>query len=577
MILRLPGMLQGLSAWIIALVEHLPQDSDERHRVYHFLAFLMLGIPAMLAFGIYNLWVSKLLLAGVIFAVALSAALAGILLPRVQSGLVLYRINLFFYAGMLLYMLVLGGEGGSKALWLFTFPLVAFFLMGASEGLKWTVAILLGACAIFWVVPGWIPVHRYEGQFTSRLLASFFIVSVLACWFEYLRQHYRKGMEAEQQRLVAERAALQDSEARFRNVVECASDTILVHDMAGRFLLCNQAACRNTGYSAEEILRMRVSDLQVELAEERLADAWQSLQPEQQMSLHGRHRRKDGTTFPVEVHLGLLNGEDPRRILAIVRDLGDRARITEAELRSRKAESLVLMAGSIAHDFNNLFQALMASMELAEVNSLGNPEVLKSLHKGKEVLRRAVSLSWKMLDFSGRAVSSMDPSDLGGLLASWAPELGERLGGAERLDLDIAEVPMINANPERLRKVLEAVLDKSIDAWEEAGGGAVRVRIRLFADFGEDRPGPHSEGYWVAEPPRCPATVCLEVSDNGPGAEPTVLPRMFDPFFTTKALGRGLGLASALGLLQAHRAGVHVIPGKVKGLLFRIHFPPAGT
>jgi two-component system cell cycle sensor histidine kinase/response regulator CckA len=166
--------------------------------------------------------------------------------------------------------------------------------------------------------------------------------------------------------------------------------------------------------------------------------------------------------------------------------------------------------------------------------------------------------------------------DLANLLNQWTPELGWKLGG-ERLDLELGEVPMVNADSDRLRTVLGAILDNSREAMEEAGLPEGRVRLRLFVDFGEDRPGTHSAGVWVADPPAGLATVCLEVADEGPGAGPEILSRMFDPFFTTKALGRGLGLASALGLLQAHRAGVHVLPGKEQGLVFRIHFPPAGS
>jgi len=96
--------------------------------------------------------------------------------------------------------------------------LVAFFLLGTLEGLAWTLAVFLGAACIFWVPSQGVPAYRYPGQFTSRFAATFFIVSVLAFWFEYLRQHYRKGMEVEQQRLEGERAALQEALSKVRQL-----------------------------------------------------------------------------------------------------------------------------------------------------------------------------------------------------------------------------------------------------------------------------------------------------------------------------------------------------------------------
>ena len=63
-----------------------------------------------------------------------------------------------------------------------------------------------------------MPSHRYPGQFITRFSAVYFIISVLAFWFEYLRQHYRNGMEVEQQRLQAERSALQEALSKVRQL-----------------------------------------------------------------------------------------------------------------------------------------------------------------------------------------------------------------------------------------------------------------------------------------------------------------------------------------------------------------------
>ena len=200
------------------MVESLPLDSEEKTRLRHFMAFLLLGVPTMLAFGVYNCWMSHWTLGSVIFAMALSLVLAWFLLKRLQSGIWLYRVNAMFFGGMLLYMTILGGEGGSKALWLFTFPLVAFFLLSTVEGLVWTMVMYLGALCVFWIPYLGVSTYRYQGQFITRFSAVYFIISVLAFWFEYLRQHYRKGMELEHLRLQAERSALQEALSKVRQL-----------------------------------------------------------------------------------------------------------------------------------------------------------------------------------------------------------------------------------------------------------------------------------------------------------------------------------------------------------------------
>ncbi|WLT30405.1 PAS domain S-box protein [Geothrix sp. PMB-07] len=367
---------------------------------------------------------------------------------------------------------------------------------------------------------------------------------------------------------------VEESERQFRSVVENAGDAIYLHDGEGAILLCNREACRSTGYPMEALLRMRVSDLDATFMEERNVLARKALEVGQQVSLMATHRRKDGSFFPVEIRLGLLRAEPPRQILAVVRDLSEREQLHESEVRTRKAESLVLMAGSIAHDFNNLFQGVLGYLEVAQARSAGNPALRPALDGAEEALHKAIGLSWKMLDFSGRGLLDLRRVDL----ESWLPALLATLQlespSPFQLDLACDPVPLIQGDPAKLEQVVRAVVD---NAREAAEGRRGRVRLRLRTDFGQDRPGADSSGFWPLGRPEGPATVCLEIVDDGPGVPREALPLICDPFYTTKELGRGLGLAAAVGILRAHRAGLHLYGGDGKGLGLRIHFPPSGA
>jgi signal transduction histidine kinase len=189
-------------------------------------------------------------------------------------------------------------------------------------------------------------------------------------------------------------------------------------------------------------------------------------------------------------------------------------------------------------------------------------------------LRKAIGLSWKMLDFSGRGLMRTERVDLETWLPSFLATVHPNLPATFKLDLRCEPVPFIKADRSKLEQVLKAVLDNALEA---AGpqGGAVRVRLRV--DFGEDRSGPGSPGVWPLERPEFPATVCLEIADDGPGVPAGNLGLICDPFYTTQELGRGLGLAAAVGILSAHRAGLHLLNGPEKGLILRMHFPPGGA
>lgn len=119
--------------------------------------------------------------------------------------------------------------------------------------------------------------------------------------------------------------ALQDSEKRFRSLVEQAADAFFLLDKEGKVIDINHQACLSLGYSKEELLGMNVVDIDVEVEQERHKERfWDKLTPEHAVTFEGIHSRKDGTTFPVEVRLGMLVLEGQTYLASLVRDITDR-------------------------------------------------------------------------------------------------------------------------------------------------------------------------------------------------------------------------------------------------------------
>ena len=139
---------------------------------------------------------------------------------------------------------------------------------------------------------------------------------------------------------------LRGSEARFRTLVEQAADAFFVHGRDGRFLDVNRRACESLGYGREELLNMGVSDIEEGLDLEQVQRAWDDLETNRHLTLRGRQKRKDGSTFPVEVRLGsyLQNGE--RLYLGLARDISERE-LSEELIReaSRRLELATTSAG----------------------------------------------------------------------------------------------------------------------------------------------------------------------------------------------------------------------------------------
>ncbi len=130
--------------------------------------------------------------------------------------------------------------------------------------------------------------------------------------------------------------ALGRSEDRFRRLVEQAADAIFVHDLDGNFVDVNRQACESLGYTREELLSMSVADVEKSYEQGSLQKLWEQITSGPPRTLEGIHRRKDGSTFPVEVRVGVFEAEERPLMLALIRDASRRR---EAERKIRETEA----------------------------------------------------------------------------------------------------------------------------------------------------------------------------------------------------------------------------------------------
>src|SRR5215218_9692970 len=136
--------------------------------------------------------------------------------------------------------------------------------------------------------------------------------------------------------------ALDRSEDRFRRLVEQAADAIFVHDLEGNFVDVNRQACESLGYSREELLSMSVSDVEVTYAQGSLRKLWKQITSGPPRTLEGAHRRKDGSTFPVEIRVGVFEAEEHPLILALIRNVSGRREV-ERKIRETEARYRTLV------------------------------------------------------------------------------------------------------------------------------------------------------------------------------------------------------------------------------------------
>jgi PAS domain S-box-containing protein len=135
-------------------------------------------------------------------------------------------------------------------------------------------------------------------------------------------------------------ATLREKETHLRILFEQAADAIFVSNLNGTLTKVNKQACQSTGYTENEILKLKVSDIDVETSSsESFHEFAKNLSPDHPITIESAHRRKDGSVFPVEITIAFLQTHGGPQLLGIARDISDRKRaekvLRESERRLR--------------------------------------------------------------------------------------------------------------------------------------------------------------------------------------------------------------------------------------------------
>jgi PAS domain S-box-containing protein len=239
-------------------------------------------------------------------------------------------------------------------------------------------------------------------------------------------------------------------------------------------------------------------------------------------------------------------------------------------LLAQKRESLGYMAGGVAHHFNNLMMAVMGNLELFRDELQQHGRGLRILNQAQAAARRARDLSRLMLTYLGHGVGMRGLCHISTEIQKAIPLIEESLPPNVQLKMHLAPVlPQIRADVDTLRRVVLNLTTNACESLHDKGG---EVAIRTGVDVCDEAFLRMTVGTETLAPGRY---VYLEVSDNGCGMDADTVARMFDPFFSTKFIGRGLGLATVMGIVQGHGGGLAVTSRQGAGAVVRALFPVA--
>jgi len=268
--------------------------------------------------------------------------------------------------------------------------------------------------------------------------------------------------------------------------------------------------------------------------------------------------------------------EELELAIDFVRREMEERRIAEKEQRkletqmqsAQRMESVGVLAGGVAHEFNNLLTSIMGYASMASMDLPDDSRARSNIEHVLAAAKSAADLTQQMLAYAGRGRFVLEPLDLSRTVDSTARLLDTMISRKARLNLYLqSDLPRIEADEGQLRQIVINLATNASDALEERPGEVSILTGMQWLEVGEL---PSLEAGHVL-----PAGlyVYLEVSDTGTGMDGETLPRIFDPFFSTKFAGRGLGLAAVMGIVRSHKGCIKVTSTVGQGTTMRVLFP----
>jgi PAS domain S-box-containing protein len=339
----------------------------------------------------------------------------------------------------------------------------------------------------------------------------------------------------------------------------------------GTIATWNAAAERIYGYPAEDMIgRPMALLLPPDRANEEEEILARIRRGERVDHFETKRRRKDGSTIDVSLTISPVRDENGRVVGAshVARDVTERRQFEARVHQSQRLASLGVLAGGIAHDFNNLLTGVVANAaligDLMPPYSPAQPLLENLMASGQ----RLSDLTRQLLAYAGKGAFDLQPFQLSKLVGEITALIRAATPRAVEIRLELESgLPEIAGDQTQIQQVVMNLIMNASEASDKADGWVSARTYRLEVD------GEYIRGVLGPDEVDPGTYVCLEVADNGRGMDEETQAHIFDPFFTTKMKGRGLGLASVLGIVRGHRGVIKVYSEPGHGTSIRVLFP----
>jgi len=375
------------------------------------------------------------------------------------------------------------------------------------------------------------------------------------------------GRDIQEHKLAQE--ALQQSEERFSTAFHMSPVPMTINRFDdGRYLDVNDSFVRMLGFTREEMVGRRISELGIwdrkdhRRVVRKLAE--QGFVRDEMLHLVTKTGERRDVLNSCEV----MTLKSERFVLSIGYDVTEQRRLERQLRRSQKLEAIGTLAGGIAHDFNNILGAVTGYAEIGLREAGLSPRLRRCLTQVQKAGERATHLVQQILTFSHQAEEKPQPMRVSSIITEVLQLLRASLPATIRIRQEIqADQDTILADPTQVHQILMNLCTNAAYSMRESKG---ELKVRLAPVTIEP-----FDSLILSEGLTPGSYLNLAVSDTGVGIAPAILERIFDPFFTTKKPGEGsgMGLAVVHGIVRGYHGAVTVKSDLGVGTEFNVYLP----
>ncbi|MCP4371182.1 MAG: transporter substrate-binding domain-containing protein, partial [Deltaproteobacteria bacterium] len=420
---------------------------------------------------------------------------------------------------------------------------------------------------------GWL---RYLPFFL--VVAGMIILLSASVWFWNVKLRQQVALRTE---------ALKNSEERYRFITEEMADIVWTMDQDFKTTYVSPSIKSVLGFTPEERKRQAIEEMitpeslrrvTMLFLEELAKDEGITVDSDRFATIEVENYHKDGSTVWFEIRVKAIR--DPSGTMigfhGVSRDITERRKaedaLRESEeklIRSKKMESLGLLAGGVAHDLNNVLSGIVSYPELILMDLPEDSKFRKPIETMQESGQRAAAIVQDLLTVARGVATTKEVLNLNELIGDYlhSPEFKKlkqfhpTVTIKTNLDTDLFN---ISGSHVHIRKIVMNLVSNAAEAIEGRGNVTISTVNRYV-----DRPLKGYDDVNIGE------YVVLSVSDDGSGISSDDLERIFEPFYTKKVMGRsgtGLGLAVVWNTVQDHKGYINVTSGE-NGTTFELYFP----